>query len=332
MIEQSKFQTKDLKIGGYIVLLFSSLLFGGNTIAGRLIAGDIPPVALAALRGVLGLLVLFPLARRSLRQSPKPNRQDLYRFALLGFLGITVAYVVFLWSIQYSTATNVSIILAITPAVTIALLAIGWGIIPSKLRVFGIVLSFLGLLVVITQGSFTRLLSLDLSPSDLVLLINVLAIALFTILGQGVMAKFSPIVTSLYTLLFGTIFLCPYGIWEMFHKVWHFTGTSMLVLLYMGCVVTGIAILLNFEGISRLGSGKAAILGNMAPVFGILLAYIFLGERLSLYHWVGFTLVLAGIVLCLWPRSTNKEIDPSANATKNSTTSVAEVYPAHPLN
>jgi len=302
MIEPSTMTTKDLKVGGYIVLLFSSLLYGGNVVAARLISGDIPPVALAELRGLFGLLVLFPLARRSLRENPAPSRQDLYRFALMGFLGITVAYITFLWSIQYSSATNVSIIFATTPAITITLLALGWGVLPSKLRVFGIALSFSGLLVVIAQGSFTRLLSLNLNPSDLVMLINVLSVSFFTILGQGIMGKFSPLVTSVYTLLFGTIFLLPYGVWEMFHKTWHFTNTSMFVLLYMGCVVTGIAVLLNFEGIRRLGSGKAAIFGNLAPVFGILLAYIFLGERLSSYHWVGFTLVLTGIVLCLWTR------------------------------
>lgn len=304
MIDQT-IQTRNLKIGGYLVLLLSSLLYGGNIVAARLISGDIPPVALAVLRGLCGLLVLFPLARRSLRQSPTPSRQDLYRFALMGFLGITVAYGTFLWSIQYNSAINVSIIISSAPAITITILAIGWGIIPSRLRVLGILLSFSGLLVVIAQGSSTRLLSLNLSPSDLVMLLNVLAVSLFTIIGQGAMAKFPPLVTCVYSLLFGTIFLLPYGMWEMFHKNWHFSGTSMLVLLYMGCVVTGIAVLLNFEGISRLGSGRAAIFGNLAPVFGILLAYIFLGERLSLYHWVGFSLVLVGIGSCLWPWNTN---------------------------
>ncbi|KJR44598.1 Permease of the drug/metabolite transporter (DMT) superfamily [Desulfosporosinus sp. I2] len=306
MIDMSKIETKDLKIGGYLVLLLSSLLYGGNVVAARFISGDIPPITLAVLRGLFGLLVLFPLARRSLRQSPMLNRQDLLRFALMGFLGITVAYASFLWSIQYSSATIVSIISATNPAITITLLAFGWKVIPSKLRASGIALSFLGLLVVIAQGSFARLISLNLSTSDLVMLLNVLAVSLFTIIGQGVMTKFSPIVTSVYSLLFGTIFLLPYGIWEAVYKSWNFTGSSMLVLLYMGCVVTGIAVLLNFEGISRLGSGKAAIFGNISPVFGILFACIFLGERLELYHWAGFTLVLAGIGLCLWPSSAKK--------------------------
>lgn len=298
----TKIQTKELNITGYIVLLSSSLLYGGNVVAGRFISGDIPPIALSMLRGLFGLLVLLPLAWRPLLKSPKPIRIDLYKFALLGFLGISVAYSAFLWAIQYSTATNAAIIFASNPALTNLLLAVCWGVLPSRLRVLGIGLSFSGLLVVISQGSFTRLLALNLSLSDLALLLNVLAVAIFTILGQGVMKKFTPIVTSVYSLFFGTIILLPYGVWEMLNKSWHLSGTSWLVLLYMGCIVTGIAVLLNFEGISRIGSGKAAIFNNIIPVFSILLAFVFLGERLALYHLIGFGLVLIGIGFCLYPK------------------------------
>jgi drug/metabolite transporter (DMT)-like permease len=301
MTKQTKIRTKELQVEGYMVLLLSSLLYGGNVIAARLISTDIPPGALATLRGLFGLLILLPLARRSLIQSPKPSYQDLNRFALLGFLGITVAYMTFLWAMKYSTATNAAIIFATNPAITNTLLAVGLGIRPSKLRVLGIGLSFSGLLVVIAQGSFARLLALNLSPSDLILLVNVLAVALFTIVGQGVMAKFSPVITSVYSLIFGTIFLLPYGIWEMLNRSWHLSGTNWLILLYMGCVVTGIAVLLNFKGISHLGSGKAAIFSNLTPIFSILLAFLFLGEHLAIYHWVGFSFVLVGIGLCLWP-------------------------------
>ncbi|MDR3543590.1 MAG: hypothetical protein P4L69_21930 [Desulfosporosinus sp.] len=67
MIEQSGIKIRDLRFGGYMVLILSSLLYGGTVVAARGISGDIPPVALSLFRGVFGLLVLFPLARRSLR-------------------------------------------------------------------------------------------------------------------------------------------------------------------------------------------------------------------------------------------------------------------------
>ena len=308
MIKVAKVRTKELNIMAYIILLFSSLLYGGNVVAARFLTADIPPGALSALRGLLGMLILLPLARSSLRQSPKPSRQDLYRFALLGFLGITVAYITLLWAMQYSTATNAAIIMASNPAITNTLLAIGWGIKTSRLRVLGIGISFIGLLVVFAQGSFHRLFALNLSISDLFLLGNVLSIALFTIIAQGVMIKFTPLVTSVYSLVFGTIFSLPYGIWEILTKSWHLSVTSWFVLLYMGCIVTGMAILLNFEGISRIGSGKAAIFSNLSPVFSILLAFIFLGEHLLIYHWVGFSFVLVGIGFSIWPSQVNPSL------------------------
>jgi drug/metabolite transporter (DMT)-like permease len=292
-------RTGELNFTAYIVLIFSALLYGGNVVAARFLSADFPPGALAVSRGLLGLLILLPLAWRSLRQSPKPSRKELYQFALLGFLGITVAYLTFLWAMQYSSAINAAIIFASSPAITNALLAVGWGIKPSKLRVLGIGISFSGLLVVFSQGSFSHLLALNLSPSDLVLLGNVLSVSLFSIICQDIMIKFTPVVTSVYSLIFGTFFLLPYGIWEVLTKNWRLSGIGWLVLLYMGCIVTGIAILLNFEGIKRLGSGKAVIFGNLTPVFSILLAYLFLDEQFALYHWVGFTFVLIGIIFSI---------------------------------
>lgn len=296
---QKLLKTEELNPIAYIILIFSALLYGGNVVAARFLSADFPPGALAVSRGLLGLLILLPLARRSLRQSPKPSRKELYQFALLGFLGITVAYLTFLWAMQYSSATNAAIIFASSPAITNALFAVGWGIKPSKLRVLGIGISFLGLLVVFSQGSFSRLLALNLSPSDFVLLGNVLSVSLFMIIGQDIMIKFTPVVTSVYSLIFGTFFMLPYGIWEISTKNWHLSGIGWLILLYMGCIVTGIAILLNFEGINRLGSGKAVIFGNLTPVFSILLAYLFLDEQLALYHWIGFTFVLIGIIFSI---------------------------------
>jgi drug/metabolite transporter (DMT)-like permease len=291
----------DLKIIGSITLILSSLLYGGNVVAARYLTADIPPGALAALRGLLGLLILLPLGQRSLRQCPRPSPRESVQFALLGFLGIAFAYLTFLWAMQYSTATNAAIIFASSPAIINALLALGWGVKPSKLRMLGILISFAGLLAVFSQGSFTRLLTLNLSFSDLLLLANVLSCGLFTIIGQGMMIKFTPVVTSVYSLIFGTIMMLPFGIWEMFTRNIYLSGVSWLILLYMGCVVTGIAILLSFEGVNRLGSGKAAVFGNLTPIFSILLAYIFLGEHLALYHWIGFTFVLIGISLSIWP-------------------------------
>jgi drug/metabolite transporter (DMT)-like permease len=300
-IKATKQERNNLIIAGYTIMVFSSFLYGGNVVAARYLTADIPPGALAALRGFLGLLVLLPLAWRSLRRSPQPSLQELSLFALLGFLGITVAYLTFLWAMQYSSATNAAIIFATSPAITNSLLAVGWGVKPSKSRILGIIISFAGLLAVFSQGSFTRLLTLNLNLSDLLLLLNVFSVGLFSIISQGVMRKFTPLVSSVYSLIFGTFLMLPFGVWDIFKYDLYLSAINWLVLLYMGCLVTGIAILLSFEGVNRLGSGKAAVFNNLTPIFSILLAYIFLDEHLAFYHWMGFALVLLGIGLSIRP-------------------------------
>ena len=57
------------RIKAYSVLLISSILYAGNVIAGKIIANDVPPAGLSAIRGVLGLLIILPLAWSRIRVS-----------------------------------------------------------------------------------------------------------------------------------------------------------------------------------------------------------------------------------------------------------------------
>lgn len=292
-------QARKRRYVAYLALILMSILYSGNVISARILSPQVPPIALSAFRGILGLVILIPLARTKLKSSVKLAWRDLLLMALLGFLGISVAYGTFLWGMQYSSATNAAIIFATNPAVTNGLLIIGWGIKPTRQQLFGILLAFLGLLIVISRGSLLRVMSFRLSTAEMVLFINVISVAFFTILGQKVMSKFSPIVTTVYALIFGTIFLLPYGIWETVSRGWHLTWQGWLIFFYMGFIVTGFALFLNFAAIDGIGSGQAAIFGNLSPVFSILLAVFLLGEQLFIYHFIGFIFVLLGIVLSI---------------------------------
>ncbi|NLI93009.1 MAG: DMT family transporter [Peptococcaceae bacterium] len=295
-------EEKMLHVQAYLTLTFVSMLYGGNIISARVISHQIPSITLSAIRGLLGLFILVPFAWRQLLAAGKPNRKELFSFALLGFLGMSLPYTSLVWGMKYSTATNASIILAAAPAVTIAMLAVGWRVKPSGRQVVGILTSFLGLLLVFSKGSLSYLISLNINAGDFILLINVVSSSIFNILGQEVMKRFSPLVTAAYSLLFGTLILIPYAGWELHTTSWHLSWQGWLIVFYMGVLVTGSAFLLNLRGVNQIGSGKAAIFVNLAPVFGIILGMIILQESLYLYHWIGIFLVLVGIILALIKR------------------------------
>lgn len=93
------------------------------------------------------------------------------------------------------------------------------------------------------------------------------------------------------------LLLAPVGGWQLVTGGWHLGWWGWVLTVYMGAIVTGLAMFLNMEGIKRIGSGKAAIFGNLMPIFGVLFSILLLGEHMFWYHWVGFSLTLLGIVL-----------------------------------
>lgn len=290
---------KNTRLKAYFSLLLAALIYGGNVIAGRLIAGKVPPITLSAIRVVLALIILLPLAWPSIKKAPRPNLKELLQLMLMSILGITIPYVSLLLGLQHTTGTNASVIFATLPAVTNTLLFLIYKVKPSKFQTIGMVTSFLGLVVVFTQGNPLHLFSFNLGIGELYLFINVLAIGLFNLLGQSIMLKFSSLVTSVYSLIIATLMLIPMGAWQLHSFNWHVSWSSWLIILYMGFMAAGIAFFLNLYGIDKIGSGQASIFNNMQHVFSISLSILILDESLATYHWLGFILVISGIILSL---------------------------------
>lgn len=292
-------------IKAYFAVLLSALIYGGNVIAGRLIAGSIPPITLSAIRALLGLIVLLPLAWPAMKSAPKPTKKELFQLIVISLIAVSIPYVSLISGLAETTATNASVIFATLPAMTNLMLFIISKSKPSKFQVLGIVTSFLGLVIVFTRGDIFNLLSFRIGRGEMFIFLNVFCIGLFNVVGQSFMKKFSALVTSVYSLVFAILTLTPLGIWQMNSFTWHLSGSQWLLVIYMGCFAAGIAYFLNLYGIEKIGGGQASILNNLQYVFSISLGVLILKESLFAYHWFGFVLVISGVVLSLMRSSTS---------------------------
>ncbi|PRR69009.1 DMT family transporter [Neomoorella humiferrea] len=281
---------------GYVAVSIATFLYGGNVIAGRLLAPNVPPAALSTLRGILGLIILLPFARRA---TLRPRLNDFPVFMLIGLLSVTIAYVTFAWSMQNNRAISAAVIISTSPAVTLLLLALGWHEKPNIFQIAGVVIAFAGLTLVSCEGSLKRVMALQFHKSDLILLINVIAVSLANILVQKETHRYPAITTCTWSLFFGTIFLLPPGLWEIIRYGWHLTWWEWLLLFYMGGIIAGVALLLNFEAVNRLGSGTVAMFNNLTPLVTVILAALLLNEKLLWYHTLGMILALGGVFLSL---------------------------------
>jgi drug/metabolite transporter (DMT)-like permease len=80
-----------------------------------------------------------------------------------------------------------------------------------------------------------------------------------------------------------------------------FTPGSIAALAYIGVFPSLLAYLFWNRAVAEVGGSRAGIFIHLMPVFGTLLAIVFLGESFHLYHAAGIALILAGIALATRP-------------------------------
>lgn len=104
-----------LRIG--LLLAVPPLMWAGNALAGRLLAGTLPPLALNALRWAVALVILLPLGWSAIATPARRAeiRQRWRALAVLGALGVGAYNALQYLALQTSTPINVTLIGASTP-------------------------------------------------------------------------------------------------------------------------------------------------------------------------------------------------------------------------
>lgn len=280
----------------YIRLVFVTLFWAGAFIAGRYTVGEVPPFTVAFFRFVAASLVLMPLVWLVEGSRTRITRQDLPRLLLLGLTGIFIYNSLFFTGLKHTTAANAAIIVAINPVVTAIISALFLKEVITRRQLAGILLSFTGVAVVVTRGSWAVVQGLEFNFGDMVLVGAPVAWALYSVLGKGAMKKFSPLAATAYACLFGTLMLLPLALWEG-HPWPQISLPAWGAFAYMGVFTTSIAFIWWYRGIAMIGASRSAIFINLVPLWTMLLAFLILGEQVTSLQLLGAALIISGVYL-----------------------------------
>jgi len=282
----------------YLLLTLTVLFWSGNFVLGRGVHDLIPPVALAFWRWTIALLILLPFALTPLKTQQHMIRKHWKILTLLAVLSVTNFNTFIYLALQSTTAINTIMVNAMTP-VFIAVIA--WAGFRDRinLRQFsGIVLSFFGLAWIVSRGHPEILFSMQFTPGDLWTLSAAMCWAIYTVLLRKRPEGLHPVAFLTAIIAIGLLFLLPVYLWEMSTgAVIRPTRTSILSVLYVAVFPSVLAYIFWNRAVGSVGATRAGIFMHLMPVFGIILAIIFLGERLSPYHVLGIVMIFSGILL-----------------------------------
>lgn len=286
----------------YAMLAIVMLLWAGNSIVGRAIHGQVPPLTLAWFRWSGALLVLLPFAWRHLRTDAAAIRAGWKQLLLLGLLGVASFNAFLYTALEHMPATNSLLLQAAIPALVLLFDRLIYHVRATWLVLASVLLSTIGALLVVLHGDFHALLGLRLGIGEILMLIGITVWALYTSLLRERPAV-SQLAFLAVTFAIGAAAMTPLALWEAAsgrHVLW--SPGTMGAIFYVALFPSLIAYLLFNMAVSAIGAARAGQASTLLPLFGAFLAAFFLGETLHLYHFAGMALILFGIGLSAFAR------------------------------
>jgi drug/metabolite transporter (DMT)-like permease len=283
----------------YAALAFTSLLWSGNTIAGRALADAIPPAAFSFWRWALILVLLAPLVRGELVRRWPVIRRSWRMLAVLGLISTALYHALVFWALHYTTAINAQLLNSTIPLGVMLIGWLGFGARPSGREWLGFAVSFVGVTAILSHGEWQRLLALELNTGDLLVLVAMVAWSTYTLLLPRRPLELSAFAYVFVAGAFGLAGLAPLYAWELATGRGAFAVTPEVVagIAYCAILASIVATATLNYGVDRVGATRASFFTHLVPVFGAALGVTLLGERLGWYPLAGFALILAGIAV-----------------------------------
>lgn len=279
----------------YLLLSITALCWAGNAIVGRLAAGHIPPVTLAFMRWSLAFLTILPFAWSHLKRDRDTIRAGLSTMILLSLTGIGAFTSLQYWSLEHTQALNTLLLQSALPLFVAAWSLMLLGIRLTLAQAIGVSVSLIGVLVILLHGDLTAIAAIDFNRGDVIFTVALIIFGLYS-----VMSLKRPAIHGLsfaaFTFGCGSACLIPPLILELLWRpAMQLDIPNLLTVLYVATFPSTIAYLCFNRGVQLIGANRSAPFFHVVPVFGSVMAFVFLGERPQAFHIIGFALVLTGV-------------------------------------
>ena len=288
------------------LLLLMVLIWGANFSLVKAALVEIPHQSFNALRMAIAS-VLF-LGAITATGWPRLRRADWVRLALLGIVGHFVYQLCFMGGLARTAASNSSLLLGCSPVAVALASAMAGHEKVSRAQWAGAALSVAGICLVVGTGVHFGGSSF---VGDTLTLCAVVCWAVYTVGSRPLLARLSPLVVTGLTMVMGTVLYVPAAWPELMSLdfarvhawVWIALGFSAVLAL-------NVAYLIWYTSVRRIGNIRTSVYSNITPLVAMIVAAVFLGERLTAPKLLGAAAILLGVAVTRLPARPSPESDP----------------------
>ena len=280
-----------------------------NYIVARTAPGIISPHVLALGRWFLAGLILAIIARQELWQERHSTLKVWPQYLVLGSLGMLICGAWVYWAAETTTAINIALIYAASPVLITLGAVLGLKESFSWRQSLGVGIALLGVLHVVVKGQWAALSQVVWVLGDGLVVIAMVAWAAYALLLKKWASPLSSTARLAATCLGGCLVLLPFAITEWTATPQPGWSLNASLLVIAAAVFPGVGAYWSYGFCQKtLGASRVAASLYLGPLYGGLVAWLFLGETLGWHHAVGAAFILPGFYLAS-QKATSGQLD-----------------------
>jgi len=297
----------------YLLLTLAPFFWACNWIVGRGFHDQVPPMAMTFFRWCFAIVILAPFAWRHVLSDWPRIRANWRILLVLGAIGVGTHNGLAYLGLNYTTATNGVILNSFIP---VMIVLISWVFLRERLtplQVAGVAVSLSGVLTILSDGSLATLAAFRLNGGDLLIILSMAMWSVYTIALRWRPEGLNVMSFLLVLAVIGDLCVLPFWLGELSmghrpHWSWQFLAAMIAVALFSSVL----AYLFWNRGVAEVGANVAGLFVHLMPVFGVVLAWLFLGERMEAFHVAGIALILTGIWITSRYQQRRADVDEAA--------------------
>ena len=257
---------------------------------------------LALFRWTGAAVIVLPIFVKRFSHLRRAMKSHFLILSLLALLGITAFNTLLYVGLQTTTATNALLINSFVPVLILIFSYFILNINVCAKQSIGIFLSTSGVIFLIIKGEVASLNLIEINSGDFWVIASSIAWALYSVL-----VRFKPKGLNDFEYFAAIVYIGLFWLVLLYISMGYSPATDLMLFekyypqfLYVAIFPSVISYYFWHQGIKEIGANKTGQFTHLMPLFGAILAYLFLDERLHAYHFIGASLIAVGIYLSLF--------------------------------
>jgi len=279
----------------HIIALISMFFWGLSYIWSKLVFEVYSPLTTIFLRLLISFISLFIFIYLT-KQVEKIRKEDRWLFIVGSLFNPFLYFIGENFGLKLVPASLSAIIVATIPL--FAPFAAYYYFMErlKPLNLAGLILSFLGLLLILINNNF----EFQASPTGVALLfLAVFSAVSYVVFLKKLTVRYKPLTIITWQNIIGALYFLPFFLFFDFKTFISIKPdtTVLFSLLMLGIFASSLAYVLYAYIVKQLGVIKSSLYTNLIPVFTAIFSYYFLGEIFSVQKLTGMAIVIAGVIL-----------------------------------